>query len=92
VIYTHLRSVKVFRICNHVRHRNDRLTESGGIAILVYHSLDNHSVPVQGLEHLDANAIQDMLGSKPVKILAVTYHPLDSSLLRTLRQSSPNGW
>jgi hypothetical protein len=70
-----LRSGEVFRMANYVRHRNYRLTGGGGTAILVPHGLDHHAVPVQGLEHLEANAIQAILANKPVKTLAVYLPP-----------------
>jgi len=67
---THLRSGEVFRLANYVCHRNDPLTERGGKAILVQRGIVHHAVPVQGLQHLEATAIQVMLATKPVKILA----------------------
>jgi hypothetical protein len=72
---THLRSGEVFRMANYVCHRNDRLTERCGIAILVRHGIDHHALPVQDLQHLEATAIQVMWASKPVKILAVYLSP-----------------
>ena len=67
---THLRSGEVFRLTYYVCHRNDRLTEGGGAAILVRRVIDHHNVPVQGLQHLDLTAIHVMFASKPAKILA----------------------
>jgi hypothetical protein len=72
---THLRSGVVFRMANYVCHRTDRLTEGGGTAILVRRGIDHHAVPVQGLEHLEATAIEVVMGSKPVRILAVYLPP-----------------
>ena len=61
---------EVFRLENYICHRNDRLTEGGGTAILVRRVIDHHAVPVQGLQHLEATAIQVMYASKTAKILA----------------------
>jgi hypothetical protein len=72
---THLRAREVFRLANYVCHRNDRLTEGGGTAILVRRGIVYHAVPVQGLQHLEATAIQVMLTVKPVKILAAYLLP-----------------
>jgi endonuclease/exonuclease/phosphatase family metal-dependent hydrolase len=72
---THLRSHDVFRMANYVCHRNDRRTEGGGTAILVRRGIDHHAIPVQGLQYLEATAIQVTLANKPVKILAVYLSP-----------------
>ena len=72
---THVRSGEVFRLATYVCHRNDRLTEGGGTAILVRRGIDHHAVPVQGLEHLEDTAIQVILVSKAVKILAAYLSP-----------------
>jgi exonuclease III len=72
---THLRSGDVFRLAKHVCHRNDQLTEGGETAFLVRGGIDHHAVPAQGLQHLEANAIQITLPNKPVKILAVYLSP-----------------
>jgi exonuclease III len=72
---THFRSRDVFRLANYVCHRNDRLTEGDGTAILVRRGIVHHAVPVQGLQHLEATAIQVMLAAKPVKILAAYLSP-----------------
>jgi len=68
---THLRSGDVFRLANYVCHRNNRLMEGGGTAILVRRGIEHHAVPVQGLTYLEATAIQVMLANRPAKILAV---------------------
>jgi hypothetical protein len=44
-------------------------------AILVRRSIVHHSVPVPGLTHLEATAIQFLLAGKPVKILAAYLLP-----------------
>jgi hypothetical protein len=72
---THLRAGEVFRLANHDCHRNDRLTEGCGTAILVRRGIVHHAVPVQGLQHLEATAIQVMLAAKSVKILATYLSP-----------------
>jgi hypothetical protein len=71
---THLRS-EVFRLANNVCHRNDRLTEGDGTAILVRRGIFHHAVPVQSSQHLEATAIQIMLTTKPVKSLAAYLSP-----------------
>jgi exonuclease III len=43
---THLRSKEVFRLANYVCHLNDRLTEGGGTAILVWRGIVHHALPV----------------------------------------------
>jgi len=59
-----------FRHANYVCHRTDRPTAEGGTTILVRHGIVHHSVPVPGLTHLEATAIQVTLAGKPVLILA----------------------
>jgi endonuclease/exonuclease/phosphatase family metal-dependent hydrolase len=71
----HLRSDKAFQMANYVCHCTDRLTEGGGTAVLVRRVIDHYTLPVQGRKHLEATAIQVMLVSKPVKILAVYLSP-----------------
>jgi hypothetical protein len=72
---THLRSGEVFRLANYVCHRNDRLNEKGETAILVRRGIVHNTVPVQGLQHLEATAIQVMLAAKSVKILTASLSP-----------------
>jgi hypothetical protein len=62
---------QAFRLANYVCHRSDRLTAGGGTAILVLRGTVHHSVPITGLTHLEATAIQIALAGRPVKILAV---------------------
>jgi hypothetical protein len=71
LIENQLRSGYVFRLANYVCHRNDRLTEGGETAMRVCRGIDRHALPVQGLQYLEATAIQIMMANKPVKILAV---------------------
>jgi hypothetical protein len=47
----------------------------GGIDILVRRDIVHHSVPVPGLTHWEAAAIQVKLAGKPVKILAAYLSP-----------------
>jgi len=47
----------------------------GGTAILVRRGIVHHSVPVQGLTHLEATDIQVIMAGRPVKILAVYLCP-----------------
>jgi hypothetical protein len=63
---TFLNPGQAFRLANYVCHRSDRLTAGGGTAILVRCGIIHHSVPVPGLTHLEATAIQIMLAGKPV--------------------------
>ena len=89
----HLRSGEVFRLANIVCHRNDRLTEGGGTAILVRRAIDHHAVRIQGLQHLVFTAVQAMFASKPVKILAAYLSPtrpsIDSDLSACLSGGLP---
>lgn len=64
-------SGEAFRMAKYVCHRTDWLTEGGGTAVLVRSSIDHYTLPVQGLKHLEAAAMQVMMASKPVKILPV---------------------
>jgi len=67
-----------------VCHRNDRLTEGGGRAILVRRGIVHHTVPVQGLQHLEATRIQVILATKPVKILAAFLLPTSPLIVSDL--------
>ena len=42
---------------------------------MVLRGIDHHAVPIQGLQHLEATAIQVTLARKPVKILAAYLSP-----------------
>ena len=72
---TFLKPDQAFRLANYVCHRTDRLTAGGGTAILVRRGIVHHSVPVTGLTHLEATAIQVTMAGKPVKVLAVYLSP-----------------
>jgi hypothetical protein len=67
---TFLNPGQAFRLANYVCHRTDRLTAGDGTAIPVRRGIVHHSVPVPGLTHLEATAIQVTMAGKPVKILA----------------------
>jgi exonuclease III len=92
----HLRSHDVFRMANYVCHCNDRLTEGGGTAILVRRGIDHHAIPVQGLQYLEAIAIQ-VTANKTMKILAVYLSPTRPLIVSDLaaclggRPSRPHG-
>jgi hypothetical protein len=60
---------------NYVCHRTDRTTHDGGTAILVRRGIVHHSVPVHGLTHLEATAVQTTMAGKPVVILVVYLSP-----------------
>ena len=66
---------QAFRLANYVSHRTDRPTAGGGTAILVRRGIVHHSVPVPGLTHLEATAVQVTLAGRPVKILAAYLSP-----------------
>jgi len=68
-------------------------TTTGGTAILVRRGIEHHAVPVQGLQYLEATAIQVMLANRPAKILAVYLSPsrplIDSDLSACLGGGLP---
>jgi exonuclease III len=70
LIETFLNSDQAFQLANYVCHRTDRLTAGGGTVILLRRGIVHHSVPVPGLTHLEATAIQVILAGRPVLILA----------------------
>ena len=72
---TFINPSQAFRFANHVCHRTDRPTAGGGTAILVRRGKVQHSVPVPGLTHLEAIAIQVTLAGRRVKILAAYLSP-----------------
>ena len=67
---TFLNPGQAFRVANYACHRTDRPTAGGGTAILVRLGIVHHSVPVPGLTHLEATAIQVTLAGKPLTVLA----------------------
>jgi len=56
---------QAFRFANYVCHRKDKQTTEGGTAILVRCGIVHHSVPVPGLTHLEATAVQVTLTGTP---------------------------
>ena len=72
---TFLNPEQSFRIANYDCHRTDRPTLGGGTDILVRRGKLHHSVPVPGLTHLEATAIQVTLAGRPVIVLAAYLSP-----------------
>jgi len=72
---TFLNPGQAFRLANYVCHRRDRPTTGCGTAILVRRGIVHHSVPVPGLTHLEATAIQVTLAGKSVLNLAAFLSP-----------------
>jgi hypothetical protein len=64
-----------FRLANYVCHLTDRLTAGGGTAILVRRCIVHHSVPITGLTHLEATAIQITFAGQPVKVISLYLSP-----------------
>jgi endonuclease/exonuclease/phosphatase family metal-dependent hydrolase len=70
----HLKPDQAYRLDNCLPPH--RQTDSwGGTAILVRRGIVHHSVPVPGLTHMEATAIQVTNAGKPVKILAAYLSP-----------------
>jgi len=69
---TFLNPGQAFRLANYVCHRTDKPTAGGGTAILVRSGIVHHSVPVPGLTHLEATAIQVTLAGKLAAYLSPT--------------------
>jgi len=72
---TILKPGQAFRLANYVCHHTDRLTAGGGPAILVHRRIVHHSLPVLGLTHSEATAIEVILAGRPVKKLAAYLSP-----------------
>jgi hypothetical protein len=72
---TYLNDGQAFRLANYVCQRTDRPTAGGGTAILVRRGIVHHSVPIAGLTHLEATAIQVTMAGKPVRTLAASLSP-----------------
>jgi endonuclease/exonuclease/phosphatase family metal-dependent hydrolase len=72
---TFLNPGQALRLANYVCYRTDRPTAGGGTAILVRRCIVHHSVPIPGLTHLEATAVQVTLAGRPVKILAAYLSP-----------------
>jgi hypothetical protein len=71
----HLRPGEAFWLTTCVCHHTDPLIEGGRTAILVHWVTDHYTVHVQGLRYREATAIQGILASIPVVILAVYLLP-----------------
>ena len=67
---TFLNPEQTFWLANYVCHCTDRPTLGGRTAILVRRGIVHHSVPVLGLTHLEATAIQITLAGRLVIVLA----------------------
>jgi hypothetical protein len=71
---TFLNDGEAFRLANYVCHRTNRPTAGCGTAIraaiLVRSGIVHHSVPIPGLTHVEATAIQVTMTGKPVNFLA----------------------
>jgi len=72
---TYLNQGQALRLANYVCHRTDKPTAAGGRAIRVRRGLVHHSVPIPGLTHFDATAVQVTMAAKPVKIFAAYLSP-----------------
>jgi hypothetical protein len=81
---THFIPGQAFRFTNYVCHCTDQITKGGGIAVLFSRSIDHRAVPVLGLRHLEATAIQITLAGTPVKVLAVYLSPSKPLIKRDL--------
>jgi exonuclease III len=85
---TQLEPVRALRFANYVFHRTDRPTRGGCTTILVSRGIDHYAVPVSGLQHLEATAINTVLANWPVKVVAV-YLPPTRPLTKCLSEGSP---
>ena len=72
---TILKADQAFRLANYFCHRTDRPTTGCGTAILIRRGIVHHSVPVPGLTHLEATAVQVTLAARPVKFIAAYLSP-----------------
>ena len=72
---TFLKPHQAFRLAYYVCHHKDRPTTGSGTANLVRRGIVHHSLPVPGLNHFEATAVQVILASRPVKILAAYLSP-----------------
>jgi hypothetical protein len=68
-----------------------RRTAGGATATLAHHGVVHHSVPVPGLTHLEANAIQIMLAGRLVNVLAA-YLSTSCPLIRADLDACFGGW
>jgi exonuclease III len=90
---THLESGRALSFANYVCHRTDRPNRGGGTAILVRRGTDHYAVTVSGLQDLEATAMQLVLPTRPVKIVAayasLTQPLIESDLTECLSRRFP---
>ena len=72
---TFLKPDQAFGLAEYVCHRKDIPTAAGCTAILVRRAIVHHSVPVPGLNHLEATAVQVTLAGRPVKNIMAQLSP-----------------
>jgi len=72
---TFLNPGQAIRLANYICHRTERTTTGRGTTILVRRGIVQHSVPVPGLNHLEATTIQITLADKAVLIIAANISP-----------------
>ena len=72
---TFLEPNQTLKLANNVCHRKERPTVGGGTAIRVRCSIVHNSVPVTGLLHFEATAVQFTFAGRPVKTLAAYLSP-----------------
>jgi len=56
---------QALRLAYYVYHHTNILTAGCGTATLIRHGIFHRSVPVQGLTHLEATAIEVIMASRP---------------------------
>jgi hypothetical protein len=72
---THLESDRTLMFANYVCYLTDRPTRGGGTVILVRWGTDHFAVPVSGLQHLQTTAMDLVLATRPVKLMAAYLSP-----------------
>jgi hypothetical protein len=72
---THLVAERALCFANYICHRTDRRTAGGGTVIVVHTGIDHYSVPVSGLQYLEATAIHLVLATRPVKLVSAYLEP-----------------
>jgi hypothetical protein len=90
---THLVAERALRFANYVCYRTDWPTPGEGTAILVHKGIDHYSVPLSGLQYLEATAIHLVLATRPMKLvsayLAPTQPLIESDLTECLSGGIP---
>jgi hypothetical protein len=72
----HLASGRALRFANYICHWTDRPTRGeGGTAILVRWVIDHYTVPVSGVQHLEATTVHLVLATRPVNLVAAYLSP-----------------